>query len=228
MFNEELKQDKVTCIPFFKGKLQSDFNKLELFLDSLHQQKLKASHWTDLKIIPKASFVMCYTPDSVCLKYDISEPYFKADYRHTNDPVSEDSCVELFISFGEDVNYYNLEFNALGTCLAAYGSGRNDRQRLPEELIAGIQHVQAWKVYIPEHNNYQWTLTLNIPLQVFCYSNLSSLDGSTARANVYKCGDQLIEPHYLMWNDIKTDQPDYHQPEYFRKISFEQLQDKNQ
>lgn len=220
MFNEDLKQDKIIVIPFFKGSPQDDLNKMDRFLDGLHQQKLKASHWGELQLIPKASFVMCYTPDSVCLKYYISEPYFKAHYTHTHDPVYEDSCVELFISFGDDANYYNLEFNALGTCLAAYGRERNDRQRLPEKLITSIQHVLAWKLYIPEYNDYQWSLTLNIPLQVFCYNNLTRLDGSTARVNLYKCGDMLPEPHYLMWNDIKTEEPDYHQPEYFRKINF--------
>lgn len=220
MYWKNLQQDAITGIPFFNGIPQNDFTLRDEFLDSLPKEKLKASNWVDLRIVPRASFVICYTEHSICLKYYISEPYFKADYKKTYDPVSEDSCVELFIAFDEDDNYYNLEFNALGTCLAAYGPNRDARERIPEKLIQSIEHAAAWTVYLPEQNQYQWTFVIDIPLSVFCHSNLTDLKHHTARANVYKCGDKLIEPHYLMWNDIKTDEPDYHQPDFFRKIDF--------
>jgi hypothetical protein len=223
MFRKDLEQNTIAGIPYYNGTLHNNLKITDDFLDGLPKENLKPSSWVDLQIRPKVSFVICYTEDSICLKYYISEPYFKADYKNTYDPVSEDSCVEFFIAFGDDQNYYNLEFNALGTCLAAYGAGRNDRQRIPENLIKSITHALAWRVYLPEENNYQWTFTIDIPLAVFCHSDLKSLEGKPARANVYKCGDKLFEPHYLIWNAIQTDEPDFHQPQFFKKVSFEDL-----
>ena len=41
--------------------------------------------------------------------------------------------------------------------------------------------------------------------------------------NFYKCGDKQVEPHYLSWNPVLTDNPDFHRPEYFGKVIFEDM-----
>ncbi|MCK7536290.1 MAG: carbohydrate-binding family 9-like protein [Marinilabiliales bacterium] len=43
----------------------------------------------------------------------------------------------------------------------------------------------------------------------------SSLAGKSFRANFYKCGDKLSNPHFVTWNPVGTEKPDYHRPEYF-------------
>ncbi|MBR6089456.1 MAG: hypothetical protein IKP86_05955, partial [Anaerolineaceae bacterium] len=35
------------------------------------------------------------------------------------------------------------------------------------------------------------------------------------RANIYKCGDQTVNKHYLSWNPIDSEKPDFHRPEDF-------------
>jgi hypothetical protein len=47
------------------------------------------------------------------------------------------------------------------------------------------------------------------------------LKGKTCRANFYKCGDDLPEPHFLSWNNIIADKPDFHLPQYFGTLTFE-------
>jgi hypothetical protein len=42
----------------------------------------------------------------------------------------------------------------------------------------------------------------------------------TLRANFYKCGDGTSVPHYLSWNQVITETPDFHRPEFFGEISF--------
>ena len=40
------------------------------------------------------------------------------------------------------------------------------------------------------------------------------------RANVYKCGDLLPVPHFISWNPITTESPDFHRPEFFGQMRF--------
>jgi len=46
------------------------------------------------------------------------------------------------------------------------------------------------------------------------------LKGKIFRANFYKCGDKLTVPHYVTWNPVGTENPDYHQPEHFGLLKF--------
>ena len=42
--------------------------------------------------------------------------------------------------------------------------------------------------------------------------------GTTLRANVYKCGDDLPVPHFISWSPIHTPEPSFHQPTFFGEI----------
>ena len=39
---------------------------------------------------------------------------------------------------------------------------------------------------------------------------------------IIKCGDDLTVPHFLSWNPIKTEKPDFHRPEFFGTVKFVQ------
>lgn len=45
----------------------------------------------------------------------------RAAYRQCNEPVFKGSYVEFFIAVDDRGNYYNFEFNTLGTRLGSYG-----------------------------------------------------------------------------------------------------------
>lgn len=40
-------------------------------------------------------------------------------------------------------------------------------------------------------------------------------------ANFYKCGDKLQTPHFLSWNPINLEKPNFHCPEFFGTLNFE-------
>ena len=67
----------------------------------------------------------------------------------------------------------------------------------------------------------RWTLEAEIPAGAFFAHDFGSLDGLRARANVYKCGDDLSQPHFLSWRPIGTEKPNFHVPEYFGEVEFE-------
>jgi len=66
----------------------------------------------------------------------------------------------------------------------------------------------------------KWELSLRLPISTFFLHKLNRFDGLTASGNVYKCGDCLPVPHFISWNPIKTENPDFHRPDFFGQINF--------
>ena len=66
----------------------------------------------------------------------------------------------------------------------------------------------------------RWNLALIIPVEAFFHHAIISLEGMPMRANFYKCGDKLTKPHFLSWQKITVDHPDFHRPEFFGSLLF--------
>ena len=179
-------------------------------------------NWEKFPYKPDLAFSIGYTDNELLLKYYITEDCFKAEITETNQAVYEDSCVEFFVSPGNDGIYYNLEFNGIGTCLGGAGTDRNNRTRLKPELIAKIRRLtSAGKEPVAERQGkFSWTITIAIPFEVFLFHEIKSLKGKTFRVNFYKCGDKLKVPHYITWNPVQTEKPDFHQPSFFGQLVF--------
>jgi hypothetical protein len=182
--------------------------------------KLAYQPWQPQPLAAEVTFNISYGDDAIFLKFNVKEKYFKAVYRQTNEPVYKDSCVEFFIGFDENGTYYNFEFNAIGTRLAAYGSS-DKRGQLPVRLVDTIKCTATHKTTPGNPLPVEWELTAVIPFEVFYKHAISSLKGKTCKANFYKCGDDLPEPHFLCWNNIVADTPNFHLPRFFGALIFE-------
>lgn len=171
--------------------------------------------------LPDVSFSIAHSRDCIFIKYDVKEDEVLARYKQINDPVYKDSCVEFFIAFDNDKAYYNIEFNRLGTCLGRYGSERENRTALPVELLKTIKYDRALKqVKEADKSAINWTLTVAVPIDVFCFHKISSIQHKKSKMNFFKCGEDLSQPHYLAWNNIVSEKPNFHQPEFFGKVEF--------
>jgi hypothetical protein len=115
-----------------------------------------------------------------------------------------------------------MEFNAIGTCLLGFGTDRASSKRAKPEVISKIRRLSTagTEPFKEKAGVYVWTITIAIPFDVFFQHQIKDLKGKIFRANFYKCGDKLTVPHYVTWNPIVTDQPDYHQPEHFGLLKF--------
>ncbi len=190
-------------------------------LDAAEEHHIDNLLWSDNGYKPDVRFRMAHTSDGILLKYKVKERSIKAEYRQINDPVYKDSCVEMFIAFDDDKNYYNLEFNPLGTALVGFGSGKKDRTSVSNGLIERIGSHQLIKMPNDAAGApAEWELTLNIPFSVFEHHHITSLDQRTCQVNFYKCGDDLPEPHFLSWNNVKYPHPNFHLPEFFGRVKF--------
>jgi hypothetical protein len=182
--------------------------------------KLTYEPWPSAFDRPEVTFNIGYGDDAIFLAFCVKEKHFKATYQQTNDPVYKDSCVEFFIGFDDDGTYYNFEFNAIGTALVGYGLPGN-RELLPALLISDIKRAASNKTVLGGSLPFEWELRLTIPFSLFYKHSISTLKGKTCLANFYKCGDELPEPHFLCWNNIIADKPDFHLPQYFNKLLFD-------
>lgn len=179
-------------------------------------------NWKDFDYKPSVSFSIGYTEKEIFLKYYVTEKWFRAEKTITNSAVYEDSCVEFFVSPADDSLYYNFEFNAIGTCLMGIGKARQNRMQVDPSVISMIRRKgSAGTRPIGEQTGeFSWDLTIAIPAACFIKHNITDLSGKIFRANFYKCGDKLKIPHYLTWNPVGTEKPDYHRPEYFGLMKF--------
>ncbi|GHV56952.1 hypothetical protein FACS1894182_04620 [Bacteroidia bacterium] len=176
-------------------------------------------NWTNYPYKPDVKFRIAHNGQSIFLNYQVEESDIQAVCDVDNGPVWKDSCVEFFVSFGDDF-YYNIECNCIGKILIAKRMDKSNRMPVSESLLALIDRWSSLGNLPVENQSGKWELSLVIPLEVFSLNGINTLDGLEAKGNFYKCGDNLKVPHYLSWNPIKNEKPNFHLPQFFEKISF--------
>ena len=209
-----------------KAELKSEYPSLEEISLKLDEQKVRLMidtiNWKGYNYKPDVALSIAYSDHEIFLKYYISENFFKAEKTDTNQMVCEDSCVEFFVSPEDDGIYYNMEFNAIGTCLLGTGTGRADSERVSPVIISKIRRLTTagTEPFKEKKGEFVWKITIAIPFEVFFHHQVSDLKGKIFRANFYKSGDKLTVPHYVTWNPVGTEEPDYHRPEHFGLLKF--------
>ena len=209
-----------------KGVFNTDYppiTHLSQWIDSQQgENTIGTINWRDYPYQPSVKFKIGYSEKEIILKFYVDESVTKAEYSVDNSPVYEDSCVELFLSPGDDGSYYNFEFNAIGTSLLGFGKEREGRVLADKEIVSSIRRLPSigknpFKERICKSG---WSLTVAIPFTALFMHKIEKIDGITTKANLYKCGDKLSMPHFLSWNRINSDNPDFHRPEFFGEIVF--------
>ncbi|MBL7077798.1 MAG: hypothetical protein ISS31_10030 [Kiritimatiellae bacterium] len=197
-----------------------DLDAVDRRLADMRQHSIDVVNWPAFDYRPCVTFAIGYGGGDLCVRFAVEEDAVLAEKTETNASVCQDSCVEMFIAPSPDA-YFNFEFNCIGTALVGHGPERQGREPLAPAIIERIRRRSSLgSTPFPERKEHTtWYLTAAIPLELLGLSE-SSLPGHTCRANWYKCGDRLSEPHYLSWNPITTPRPDFHCPECFGCVRF--------
>lgn len=175
----------------------------------------------DTDKLPGSTVEIANNGQGIRLKFDAFDRHLHSQKRSFNDDVHLDNCVEFFLRFPGDINYYNFEFNCLGSIKAAYGPDRYQREFLPVDILKPI--AQNLELSISNQNTtglINWKVGVYIPITTFHFSSVTSLKNLTCEANFTKCGDLLKQPNYFSWVYIDTPTPDFHRPEFFGQIHF--------
>jgi len=172
---------------------------------------------------------VAYDNTAIYVIFRVEDRYVKAVAGKNQGPVYLDSCVEFFFSPEDDIKegYFNLEMNCGGNMLFHHQMEPRTKQTLiSEEHIAQVEVAAT----LPEIVNPEivedttWVVEYRIPFSVLShYHSFSNPEaGSVWRANFYKCADKTSHPHWLTWSPIDLPRPNFHVPEYFGVLEFQE------
>ena len=142
-----------------------------------------------------------------------------ARYKNPNNPVCKDSCMECFLDvFPDKANkgYINIEMNALGTCLCAFGPNRQDRKFLTD---LGLPHPAVTVERVTRDGGECWMAKTIISKDIisFLYDTTCDLKpGHKMKGNFYTCAEDVEQPYWGSWSPVER--LDFHTPEYFGKL----------
>lgn len=172
---------------------------------------------------PLCSFAAAYSAEYLYIDFLVRCNYLRAENFEDLSPVSEDSCVEFFIDPLCDGHYWNFEFNCIGTVNASHRTERAKPTRLTSEEIATIRRYPSCgtRPFCELEGFFLWNVLVAIPLSLMDME--ADAMPQHARCNFYKCASATSEPHYLSWAPINTERPDFHRPDFFGKISFNDI-----
>lgn len=192
----------------------------DLDQEVLHQ--VDTVNWKTFPYKPQVSFRIARTAREIWIHFFVNEQSVRAVNTEPNQPVYQDSCVEFFVQPVSDGPYMNFEFNAIGTCLSQVGPERAGRQFLDPDTIRRISTRSSLgnTPFEERKDLHEWNLLVGIPLDLLFGEEDPDLTGKHIRGNFYKCGDKLEVPHYLSWNPIGVERPDFHRPEFFGVLEF--------
>ena len=160
---------------------------------------------------------ICYDENGIYVHQRCVEANIRAEYTAPLSRVCEDSCMEFFFSIDEDgTRYVNLEINPNGCMHASLCTHRHNTIRLAPDPVGTFQLRSS-------RTDDGWEHYYKIPVNFLQLLNpdFHMTSGRIIRANCYKCGDLTVQPHYLTWNFVTTEKPDYHTPKDFGKMILE-------
>lgn len=211
---------KRLVLPHIEGLEQMSFGRLcDIMEREAIRQGIDCVNWREYPYCPIVSFDAAYSDRYLFVRFFVRGLGVKAAYCNDNDPVWQDSCVELFVATPDGDGYFNFEMNCIGALLAARRKSRKE----------GVEHLDAAGLSrVVRHSTFErrafaerggiceWSVAMGIPFDLLGYPE--GVRPSVLRANLYKCADETAVPHYVSWNPIDTPAPDFHRPEFFGEL----------
>lgn len=221
--NMENMEKKSLTIPYFKDLDSIELEEVGNFLEQEAEKHIiDCRNWPEqFPYHPITVFMIARSDKYIYIDYFVRCNYLRAMNYTNNSPVSEDSCVEFFMNIPGNEEYWNFEFNCIGTTNASHRVTREHPIRLTDGQIAQIRRYASCgtRPFEEMEGLFAWELMIAIPF------SLIGLDAahlpSGLRGNFYKCGTKTASPHFLSWAPIATEKPDYHRPEFFGDLIFE-------
>lgn len=216
-------KQKVLHVPFITG---IDDKNLEEIVNILEEkgarETIKSVNWSDaFPYQPLTVFAIAHSEKYIYIDFFVRCNYLRAVNYENNSPVSEDSCVEFFVAPKCDNHYWNFEFNCIGTINASHRTERKNPTRLSGEELAQVKRYASCgsRPFNEVEGLFTWNLTVAIPLELIGVK----YEGFPIqiKGNFYKCASATSLPHYISWNPINTEKPNFHCQEFFGDIVLE-------
>ena len=217
-----MERDNEINVKYFPELNNMDIEQVGDFLElESEKHSIACRNWADeYPYHPVTIFTVGRSGDAIFIDFFVRGNYLRAVNYKNNSPVADDSCVEFFMKLPGSDEYWNFEFNCIGTVNASHRVTRDNPTRLNDEQIASIRRYASCgtRPFEEMEGVFAWNLTIAVPFA------LVGIDANNLPeyilGNFYKCGAKMSLPHYLSWMPIDTPKPDFHRPEFFGKINF--------
>lgn len=182
------------------------------------RDQINTLNWHEFPYAPLASFTAAHSGTALYIDFFTRCNYLRAENYQNQSPVSQDSCVEFFVSPTCDNHYWNFEFNCIGTINASKRSERHNPTRLTDAELARIKRVPSCgtRPFREMEGMFAWNLLTIIPLDMIGVKYQGA--PTMMNANFYKVASATGAPHYLTWNPVTSSKPDFHRPQDFGRI----------
>lgn len=212
-------------IPYVPVLDALDLSSNEIIMED-HSLRLPimTNNWScEYPYLPVTAVDIAYSDKGLYLRFYSRGKGLRAQIANDGDRVHQDSCVEAFLRLPDDPMYYNFEFNCIGTCDASH---RYDRERSTPftpaqyELVERVTSERRDTLFERPNGVFPFVVSVLIRFEVMGIDSLEQLPDHIL-ANFYKCGDLTTAPHFGSWQPIEADHPDFHRPESFKPLYFQ-------
>lgn len=207
---------KTLNVPYLPGLDLSDFECLEKAMEAGSVKTyISEVNWPSyFPYMPSVSVQIARGESHFVVLYHVRGLDLRATAMEDNEMVCHDSCCEFFVADPHDGTYYNFEMNCIGTIKAAKRRSRQDFELLSAESLQKIvRHSSLGREQINLLGVHSWRVAFCIPFELMGFDCDSIPE--MLYANFYKCADKSDHPHFVSWNPVGTENPDFHRPEYF-------------
>lgn len=203
------------------GELQDEFWNRAAKLAPFKQNRegKPASESTEVRI--------AYNDKGIYLAWTCEDRDIQASYTERDSKLWEEEVVEMFIAPGKPSEYFELQWNPLGTIFDARIQNTLNQDGTSKSIqgdwdytVEGLQSaVKVWgSVNDPQDRDQRWQVEAFIP-----FSGLGESvpqPGTLWRANFYRYNRTtgIADPELLSWS--QTLRPSFHEPSRFGIIEF--------
>ena len=199
-----------------------DEESLKKIFSPLKETFISECNWPEtFPYKPEVSFKAFHNGKKLFLQFNVIEKDIHSIITENFGKVWTDPCVEIFIA-PDETTYYNFECTCIGRMLVACHMKNKETENMPIEALSTIERYPALgkENFSLRKGENTWSIIEVIPTNSLFKHNIKSWDGKIMRANFYKCGDNLPNPHFLSWNKIQSPNPNFHLPDFFGEIIF--------
>ena len=186
-----------------------------------------APDWNTIEVMPIDNYLwcdpvditaqcqLCWDSDALYVRLEAKEKDIRMEETGPLAEVWDDSCLELFLQPVEGDLYMNFEITPRLSYLI--GQGDTDVENRIRLFVPDFEERMDPKVTFTDTG---WVLNYKIPfsfLRLF-YPTFAAKEGVAFRANSFKCGDKTVTPHFMSWNCVASEIPNFHRPEFFGQL----------
>jgi hypothetical protein len=178
---------------------------------------------------PRTRARLLHAPGGLAGIFRVEDRHVLCRHTRFQEPVYEDSCVEIFLQPRPDRGYLNFEMNCGGALLASHVT---DPRRVPggfagfsplredEGRLVRVRSSLPSRIEPEVGGPVDWELAFFLPTPLLegRVGRIGALAGQTWRANLFKCGDRTSHPHWAAWSPV--DELNFHLPRCFGLLRF--------